>query len=183
MSWHDSGSPYAKYTGRCAGRILHFIYHYCSLHEAELVSVGYTSTDGSEAIKYGQEPFASYHWDDDVPVLNFFPEGWDKTTARYTPFPFNLRNDWTKAQELLRDKVAYPEEYRRSLGHELRRFTEKFNLLKHYTNGIDSDVRGLVMRYSKLIQSLPMRELDDYIRTAKLYEEISFDAPEKETQG
>jgi len=63
-------SHYSNYHGKCIGRILHFLYHYCGSNVASNVTIGETE------IKLDNEPFAMYKWHDsiglaDVPVFEF----------------------------------------------------------------------------------------------------------------
>lgn len=65
MSWYH-------YRGRCIGRVLHFVEHYCGLHLAEHVTVG----DGAVTDRGRQ--LATYTWSDrfgewDVPEFKFAP--------------------------------------------------------------------------------------------------------------
>ena len=62
-------SPYSNYKGRCVGRVLHFLYHYCGLTIAERAIISFAPSE----VKYGNELLASYRWlgDTDIPVFTF----------------------------------------------------------------------------------------------------------------
>jgi hypothetical protein len=65
MSWYP-------YRGRCIGRVLHFVEHYCGLHLAEHVIVS------PDAVMRGEKLLATYTWSDrfrewDVPEFKFAP--------------------------------------------------------------------------------------------------------------
>lgn len=70
MSWYSSYGP------NSTGRVLHFIYHYSSLHYAENVTVG------SGEVYYFGNPFAKYEWKDGIPEFTFVNEFFNDEQAR-----------------------------------------------------------------------------------------------------
>lgn len=65
----------SSYRGRCVGRIIHFIYHYCGLHISEQFTVGGTPGEeekGFTAVSLYGFPFAKITWGYwDVPRFEF----------------------------------------------------------------------------------------------------------------
>ena len=167
MAWHDSYSPYAKYTGQSVGRVLHFLYHYIGSHTAERATLGSSTEEGVSLVKFGDLPIATYTWTDcDIPVFDFYPPGWN-TANRYNPFDERYRDDWTKAQELKRDKVKYPDEYLTATTNEWARFMDGIEKFVTYTAPPEGPRRDT---WCRLMASLPYGQMRTFVACCKLYE-------------
>jgi hypothetical protein len=68
---------YSQYQGRSFGRIMHFVHVYCGLNAAEYVTF---STEYSVTL-HGK-PFATYHWERDVPVFVFEEPAFNEAQER-----------------------------------------------------------------------------------------------------
>lgn len=97
-SWHH------QYRGQSAGRILHFLYHYCGFDVAEMAEIGINQ------ITYRGEVIATYRFlsDTDIPHFIFEPiksygghdmkEMWEE----------NQKNNWHVAIADAKDTVPEP---------------------------------------------------------------------------
>lgn len=80
MSWY-------RYQGRCIGRVLHFLEHYCGLHVAEHARIGgdYVELHGARIATYG---WCESFGEADVPAFTFLGDRAD---------------DWMLGQNVKRD--------------------------------------------------------------------------------
>lgn len=72
-----------RYRGRCTGRIIHFLYHYCGLDVAEQATIG------ASDVTYCGQRIATFTWHAsfglaDVPVFAFEGEHADRWAERQT---------------------------------------------------------------------------------------------------
>lgn len=66
-------SFYSQYRGRCTGRIIHFLHHYCPYHVATQATIG------AAHVNYGDKTIAKFAWSErfgegDVPIFEFVDE-------------------------------------------------------------------------------------------------------------
>jgi hypothetical protein len=66
-------SFYSQYRGRCTGRIIHFLHHYCQYHIATHATIG------AAHVNFGDKTIAKLAWSErfgegDVPIFEFVDE-------------------------------------------------------------------------------------------------------------
>lgn len=152
--YHDPYSPYEKYTGRSAGRVLHFIYHYCGSNIAEHATVNMVRDNFRVTLHHGAS--ASFIWEGYTPLFTF--TGDDPVSLAY----------YEKRQKQLRD---YLEKSPKSIEHVDKLVSDFSDWLRELPSGEEMKVmpREVYNAWINTIHNLPTNDIKNFFQMLKIY--------------